>query len=434
MKPATNDLFHKAFARKGGLFEDAPDSPFSGLYAYTLNAALEALNYVNEVFGSSIDFVNLGFANKEGILAFANIESDSTFIGFGKETPLIIKFIFDLITSDRWFLTSLDNTKEVAPPKIKHVKFQTIAQIQKVYKLEDLPKPNGLHRQILSQVMLKNAIQYLTFHEVGHLLNGHIEYLKTNDISFEKLDKYDGQTTEIDADKFAARIYFKQALEYAKLASADEVDEEDRLQSEREVMTYAYGALYVLMRLFSKGEIDPDSIYAGHHPDPALRDLLFKDELDYCFKDREDQYLMAYEADQMKREIESFFLRLSTTDLGVGADLTAHLFYNEYEGLIRNLKNIRPMYSPFAKIKSDYDDFDFSVRTTKIISTDLHAKMVVRYDEDGKRITEIEHSPYMKRIFLVRDMVQGPEDLCSCGSGKMFKHCHGEGGEYLKGK
>ena len=296
MGRANREQYHEAFKTRGGVFENLKGSPYEHLYYHYYLASIGRLKFLERVLSDQLPAINFGFANNIGLSAFANIVDGVNFIGFGKETPLILKFVYDIMFSHPGFLSGIDNSLEVAPEKIPHVKFQSLRQINAIYDLNACPQPKGEDRKWWSDWMANLATGFLLFHEMGHLLNGHIGYLKDNGLGFEDIDGLTAQTLEVDADKFAARMFFKQVFEITKASAKNLENKEEQMAIERESVCFAYGAVYTLFRLFSNGEVNANEPLRNHHPIPALRELLFRDELYFCFKDREDSLTVAFAA------------------------------------------------------------------------------------------------------------------------------------------
>lgn len=126
------------------------------------------------------------------------------------------------------------------------------------------------------------CINYLTAHEYGHIVLGHIDHLislKPSAILFEgisyvlpkDISPIFQQIKEFEADSYAINLLLRQVCANAMSAEGFSVDIADKLKS-LEVRLYLWNfAVYTFWRLFGIEKFSYDDLPTLTHPPPAFR-------------------------------------------------------------------------------------------------------------------------------------------------------------------
>ena len=144
-------------------------------------------------------------------------------------------------------------------------------------------------RSLFAGVLAQTALDYLFFHQLTHLRNGHCDYTREHlagswlaeiaAVVQEASDLLIQQTLEMDADSGAVLHALNEAFKLKDmLQGTTQVLEPDTLAvieaaygtAERATRTVAYGA-YVLFRLFDDSGWDHGVQSSRSHPQPAIR-------------------------------------------------------------------------------------------------------------------------------------------------------------------
>lgn len=140
------------------------------------------------------------------------------------------------------------------------------------------------------------AIEWLVYHELGHIINGHLELGKElNDLTFileddpseERDENLTSQALEVDADCFATwlllqlRLQSPVAIEESRPSTSDAEKELLRLRC------FVFG-VFAIVRGFDDHPFDEDTMFDSDHPPGVIRmnymlDLVANTTIEYKF-------------------------------------------------------------------------------------------------------------------------------------------------------
>jgi hypothetical protein len=144
---------------------------------------------------------------------------------------------------------------------------------------EDFPCPIDDTRQKLALFLATNALQFLVFHEVGHILAGHLElrHLLQNDAElFEVGGTHSrrsvlSQACECDADIFATDVTnYIETHDTMSNHVHEMFGSRDRTPAQTSIILHmvAWG---ILFRILNGRMLEENDIILGTHPHPAIR-------------------------------------------------------------------------------------------------------------------------------------------------------------------
>ena len=123
-----------------------------------------------------------------------------------------------LLSTPTFFPTIGDANKEVRPEYLPRGRFPPVPLLRSVSgydRTTPLFFPNDQTRMTLAQVLAELAVEFLIYHEVGHVVGGHLEILRNcGDVAaiaeFQQTAKHQDyafrQLLECDADAFACHV------------------------------------------------------------------------------------------------------------------------------------------------------------------------------------------------------------------------------------
>ncbi|WP_333597278.1 hypothetical protein [Chryseobacterium flavum] len=145
--------------------------------------------------------------------AVASKLNDSYFIAIFSGTIQVFDYLIRKICAHPNILTEFGNSSK----ECKTTKVYNAVIKNSIHIIEENPpvKPVTKERNRLSQLIFTQAVLNIIFHELGHIVNGHLNFLQLSKINYieevqiestklSSLESLDRQTLEIDADAFSA--------------------------------------------------------------------------------------------------------------------------------------------------------------------------------------------------------------------------------------
>jgi hypothetical protein len=217
--------------------------------------------------------------------AIAGIEDGLDCIGINLGAGSILVSLFDNMLSDPECLPEIgDPSIELRHDGFDPATFEVDFSHPSVRKRAHEPKCSVRSKYATS---LANAgFYFLFFHELGHIFNGHINWLEQN-LGFRALsergassilglDKLTLQTLEMDADSFACDAILMWALRAKHGATPNRpvIPMDTGLGTPLETIFLLVVSIYSVFRIFSDEEIiSEESIFDNDHPPAAFRQM-----------------------------------------------------------------------------------------------------------------------------------------------------------------
>ena len=224
--------------------------------------------------------VEVGIYDDEGFGAWASHVDGTDLIGIsGGAFPILLGAFWGTI--DRIHQGSADN---ISPPRIS-----TIGHIDDVRNdlriLTNTNRPPSPESEALPIKLAVGSIHYIIYHELAHLINGHVDLL--NEEGINHIHETDGpstdysifrQTLEYDADMTAATVLLMDVLrpkvDSSKLPSQWHLPKETMFGSiEDAVRDSAYMLTIPHLFFASLPDLELAEHGGGHHPPPGFRQV-----------------------------------------------------------------------------------------------------------------------------------------------------------------
>lgn len=193
--------------------------------------------------------------------------------------------ILGLLSTPTFFPTIGDVNNEVRPENLPAGRFPPVPLLKNVSDADRNTRlffPNDQTRMTLAQVLAELALEFLIYHEIGHIVGGHLEIPRNGDhvatiTEFQQKAKPDDATfqhlLECDADAFACHVtssvhsHDQMAAMLRDLLSAALQPKDFALQTYLMSIGVLFRALYAI----APRTLDT---YKSSHPHPAVRACL----------------------------------------------------------------------------------------------------------------------------------------------------------------
>jgi hypothetical protein len=306
--------------------------------------------------------VNL-IANIE-LNAVAGIQDGLDCIGINLGVGKTLESLFDNMLSDPECLpdigdASLESRHEDFDPET-YVWDPTGQTVPRPYR------PKCSKRAEYATRLSNAAFYFFFFHELGHVFNGHVDWLHAN-FGFHSLDErtaatipglstLDRQTLEMDADCFACQSLLLWILRVQRdpVTERPMVQDDFGLGSPIDIFFLCVFAIYSVFRIFSDEEItDEESILENEHPPAFFRQRYIWATL-LEVNDKHgliDQQAFLDCTSRAVTEVEHSFVRMTGRKPYQGLDLTRaqQLSAEILKKLLENWKVLRPNLEPLKR-------------------------------------------------------------------------------------
>ena len=270
-------IFNKQYIRYGGIFLDNDSDSGKEILKQTNNIRKKVNNYYKD---KKAMFINFGGLSQEKTLKNINTES-------GKYHPYVNVYCAD--TNDiNAFAGKVDDEYFIGI--LKGV-FLNIGNHIKNYVedecFEKIPEVGKCYPKAIMNNLVENCLDFFTFHEFFHVMNGHCDLIKEmgiNELCEENTEcssrGMDLQTMEYDADCCAissiVNEYFR--IQYMAINSIDGMSGRPNIDSTIQFISGLLIAIYILnswlntLRITDQ-EITEEKLEKMTHPLPGTRTL-----------------------------------------------------------------------------------------------------------------------------------------------------------------
>jgi hypothetical protein len=226
------------------------------------------------------------FMDSENIGGFTGKEGDTYYIAISDATELILKDLFLRMLSHPNILTKIgDPTKEHFSQPIPDYFFNIRQMVESGHKGNySLVKPKDVAREQYAYHLTYLALDYLFFHELSHILFGHIDLLKSGkglgeDIPYHTdiVDRrnFDMQTLEMDADCSAIGRASEPLMDAHKKRDTIESPHHRNFYNDPyNLLSDLLFAAYNVIRLYGEGNFRDLSLGSATHPEPRIRQMM----------------------------------------------------------------------------------------------------------------------------------------------------------------
>lgn len=237
-----------------------------------------------------------------------------------------------------------------------------------VYKLSDKNKPSFI------EYLYKNMICFIIAHEIGHIVNGHVDarsgaFCYIDELTSEKEEEnWSTQLREYDADCFATRICSQIRLGKCRENKELTICEFDRLGI---VMLLTFNLLSLSRKQEFINYMDMDTA-AIDHPHPGIR-------IHYCLVMMADELLTVWSEKDTKEIFSVVFDGIIRTD--------KYLFHKEkykeciysVAGTEKGAQHIMNLINSWNKVVDEYEKYAY----IPVRRTDDLESYLVSVDDEG---------------------------------------------------
>lgn len=285
-------IFDRSIKKLGGRYKLETEKRDPTYLLFCRDIGLEIINHMKKSY--SLPDIHLDFIdNDKSFNAVAFKREKSYFIGINTETVNRLHIFFKYIMSFPEVLSSIGNSKnEIAPKNIDLNNFNRIIE------------PKDKFRMDYSEQLLNSALQFLILHELGHIINGHVDLIEEwSGIPFisemadtaEKSDisKLDFQTLEFDADSFATNIGLQIIfIQYKTKEQLQEHVQPFFKSLEDAIFLWSFST-YAIFRFLDTNKYDFNGLDNYLHPYPGIRQHSVLDNIYSILEDSE--YLQEFD-------------------------------------------------------------------------------------------------------------------------------------------
>jgi hypothetical protein len=330
----------------------------------TINGCRNILNN-HKQNNSKLPEAYFGFINNPVLNAIASKKDNNYFIGINIGTYFLLLDIFNRMLSSKEILTEFGNVSEesdnvkIFDPQI------TDARIFYMAKEPPAPvAPKNPVRYYLAQLLTAYSIKYLLLHEYAHIIFGHLDFLNSQNNSFEcseltynnfknGIDPLTSQILELDADSYAIYTAIKEILvlqENSSLIKDELLPFYKDLSTAIKVWLFA---VYTLFRLFGNSVPKVEDLKKLSHPPSGIRQhILFATSYSVFETKPETKFLEIIPnlCVETMKEAESAFQKISIKKLNSEALAFAYKkeSFDHVTFLMKHWNNVRPKLEQYA--------------------------------------------------------------------------------------
>ena len=350
-------IFDMATRQRGGRYELKQNS----LSNFLISCRKIGLDIIDELKRNNpqLPDIHIDFIDNNSFNACAFKKDNIYFIGINTNTFFILYLFFSYILSFPEILSNIGNSENETAPKNVNLNY-----------IKEPIKPKDKLRQAYSEGLIYFAVQFLICHELGHILNGHIDLIeKWTDIpfisemvSYDKESKFlDSQTLELDADCYAANIGIKSIIGRYEDKMNLNKDIQPYFNSLEDALFLWTFSIYTLFRFLGNTVYDFNKLENYRHPYPGFRQeyilaliptIILNTEYSQSFDLEKSVYAVKEFEDAIKFIKEGAVTWDFVNDLHPAPIKCAYTKkgWNHIYQIENNWRNIRPQLECYSKV------------------------------------------------------------------------------------
>lgn len=358
--------FDEIFKSKGGRYNNRNSDP--AIYNWVLvNSRILVAWMVQSNAHLPEPYVDIINSNETN--AYVTKRGDKYFLGITYGAFLMFNDVFYRMIESKNVLTEVgDPEREMNTDKIFSLRLTNMGQLAVTEKHSENAEPIDNLRILFGFQLIKMAFEFLVWHELAHIIYGHVDYVHSVLGSFElkeikreesrnQLDPLVSQTLEMHADRFATQQSI--AILEMLISNPDALTPALRpyFNTWPSVIKMWVFSTYTFFRLFSDHNY-AEGIKNAFHPPPSLRSHLIQAVAEAVIRGA-DNAPSAEDISKIRKEamlaVEWAFHEISQKGLdfshltfSIQDDAFAHGIF-----LINNWKNIKPLLQPFSLMPLD---------------------------------------------------------------------------------
>jgi len=302
--------------------------------------------------------------------AYVTKRGDKYFLGITYGTIRVFNDVFYRMMESKNILTEIgDPERKMDTDKIFSLKLTSMGQLAIPEQDSENSVPIDNVRILFGFQLIKMAFEFLVWHELAHIIYGHVDYvhsvlgsfveLKEREEYRKQLDPLVSQTLEMDADRFAAQQSI--AVLEMLISNPDALTPALRpyFNTWPSVFKMWTFSTYTFFRLFADHN-HAAGIRNAFHPPPSLRSHLVQAVAEAVIRGANDapssEDISIIRKDTILavewafHEISQKGLDFSHLSFSIQDDIFSHGIF-----LMNNSKNVRPLLQPFTLMPLDLE-------------------------------------------------------------------------------
>jgi hypothetical protein len=277
-------LFDNVFKSRGGLCKSDVFPQKNSLLEDSKNV-IERIKQVD----SRVPNVYLNLINNDSINAVVTKYKKQYFIGINVGAIYLIEAVFLRMMSNPNILPEYGNiSKEIAPEKLYNAQFTSFEHYSDVVGNDCTAMPKDISRHKLGMLLSCFVTRFLTSHEYGHILCGHVgygnslfetfsmcEYFNSNSPG-NKLEPLTSQALEMYADLYAYSVGINNILLALKEKESGTGNWSEAFFNglDKSLKLWLF-AIYTFQRLFGMYDFRLDMLKNYTHPPASVRSFFY---------------------------------------------------------------------------------------------------------------------------------------------------------------
>jgi hypothetical protein len=355
-------LFNAIFENIGGIFDiheaekHVKHKPLQIIKDAT-QAFLENLRATHP----KIPSINFNFIFNGTLNAAADFVEGKYYVGLNIGAYLLINDMFSKMMSTKEIFPLVGNINLETPEKkvLRRFIYQNDIFFNIHKQNENYPKDEI--RKFFCVNLSINVLNYLIYHEIGHILRGHCGYYTSLRESYwsefgdkSGLKYIDSQTMEMDADSFAVNIVYNKVLNILNSNTPNNPITYPYTLFYNDISTFFFNwifSIYCFHRLCNFELFNHEEAMKSTHPEPTLRITLMIDNI-FSLMIRSNLPNISTIGNKLIvaiKEAEEAFVAISNDDNHLDIFIkNSSLSDQASQEIRRNWNNVRPLIEKFA--------------------------------------------------------------------------------------
>jgi hypothetical protein len=367
------DLFNTVFKKEGGIFNIHREGTLEKNKKTLQELKDDVKNFISflRIRYPSLPSINFNFIDNRSLNACADIVDDRYYVGVNFGVYLLITDMFSKMLATKSVFPHVGNINIETDEKKTINRFTYLDDVKYNQYKSFAPRPKDELRLFYARALSDNAMRYLIYHEIGHIVRGHCGYYKfarDNESSwneFEKnqfLEPLHFQTMEMDADFFAVNFIYEITNMNINGIFKDKLIPYPLSIFYKDLeafFSYWVFSIYSFFRLcnFEKFDLEETKDSNCSHPPPSVRVGMIINNIIFIMIENNLPATeeMTKKLSKIVLEAEAAFAAVSFEDNNPDIFILNLSLSREYKDkLRRNLINVLPLIKPFS-IKASGD-------------------------------------------------------------------------------
>ena len=349
-------MFDAFFKAQGGIFP-AEDPRFIQVKGFMKTG----IPYLEPQYPNVSD-INVDIIRNIGLNAVAGKDKEGFYLGINIGSYFLIVDMFNkLMATKSVEVTIGDVSLETDEKKVLNAILENGTIAYDLGNSANLFASKDPIRQDFARYYTTLVINFLIFHELGHIVRGHVGYCANrfnystlNEVqnADSKLDPLMSRTFEMDADSFAVNHAF--IIGMNRIANTDTLHFPEALifKDEATFLSKFIFATYCLFKLFEFEDFNPGTVQNLSHPPPSVRVSMIVNNIIVLLNHHKIKNI-DYITDRMRNSIVE--AEKAFSEIRYVKNNTSEVFFSNHvkavsyiKQITENWNNVRPLLEPYA--------------------------------------------------------------------------------------